>query len=707
MSAEGVHMKNDSLNKVLKECKRSADKGYKIAREREKYLSQTLAEAEDKVTAALNEFNSTKCYSDSLKEMLERQLTDINSEFSNLSAAFKDNLTELWQNLSEFSVTLFGRTMAGKSTLMEILTEGNGDSIGKGGQRTTRDIRTYKWNGLKITDVPGIGAFDGAQDEMIAFEAAKTADLILFLLTDNAPQPNEADWFNKVTALGKPVICIMNVKISISPTSNPRLVKYDFQQGFDKTRLENTKNQFLEFAGLYGQDWNSIPFVYVHLKSAFMAQHEQDPKKAEEFYRLSRIELLKDKIVEQIKSKGEFYRIKTFIDIISVPLLQSLENLLSHSQLNSEQGQTVLEKKEQFEDWRHSFRRDSKKRIDSCISSIKSDLSSEIAVFAEEHYDDKNADKAWTKLLEEWRIEERCISLLEGLEDKVNDKIREISREIEKEIEFRVHFSDGRSLRMDKIIDGKKICDWANIILSGGLGIAAGIAALAGAAAAGPLGGLAIAVAVVGTLGSFLFKSKDKKIKDARKRLESGLNNHISKQCEELKKTMNDSLELLIKERVDCLIDEMEKITTVVRALSDTQRNLAWGLNGQLLALNDSILSEAIRLIAADGLQYHILTAARIPGNSCVILLKKGEAFPKELTAKLSGLMSEKISFAYDDGKKNIISEILGPSVAKRRISIDKDIATVSVSNPTPEIINRVRLAQQLAQIHIVNSEVE
>lgn len=88
--------------------------------------------------------------------------------------------------MSKFSITLFGRTMAGKSTLMEILTEGNGETIGKGAQRTTRDVRKYTWNELEITDVPGIGAFEGEDDEQLAFEAAKTADLILFLITDDA-----------------------------------------------------------------------------------------------------------------------------------------------------------------------------------------------------------------------------------------------------------------------------------------------------------------------------------------------------------------------------------------------------------------------------------------------------------------------------------------------------------------------------------------
>ncbi len=39
---------------------------------------------------------------------------------------------------------------------MEFLRHGDGSSVGKGAPRTTRDVRTYPWHGLDITDVPGI-----------------------------------------------------------------------------------------------------------------------------------------------------------------------------------------------------------------------------------------------------------------------------------------------------------------------------------------------------------------------------------------------------------------------------------------------------------------------------------------------------------------------------------------------------------------------
>src|SRR5258708_634032 len=56
--------------------------------------------------------------------------------------------------LNRFTVTLFGRTMAGKSTIREALTRGDGSTIGVGAHRTTRNAREYPWNSLRIIDTP-------------------------------------------------------------------------------------------------------------------------------------------------------------------------------------------------------------------------------------------------------------------------------------------------------------------------------------------------------------------------------------------------------------------------------------------------------------------------------------------------------------------------------------------------------------------------
>ena len=429
-------------------------------------------------------------------------------------------------------------------------------------------------------------------------------------------------------------------------------------------------------------------------------------EKSRSFHEVSRIDYLKRRIVEQVRTKGEFYRIKTFIDIISNPILESMENLLEQSQINSVQGRTILAKKRQLGDWKNVFYRDGRAQIKSLIVKIKSELNGEIAAFAEDHFDDKNADKAWNKLLKSRKVEVRCQELLEDLEAKSNDKLKEISREITNELKFATSFEGDKSLRMHKIIDGKKLWDWSSIALGGGLSIAAGIAYLVGAAAAGPLGWAALAVSVVGIGGSFLFKSRDKKEFEARTRLEKKLRENVAQICDTLEKQMNKNLDSLVSVRIEGLMTEMDKINSVIFRLADTQKELAWGLNNHLLELNNQILTEAIRLIGAEGLQYHVQSVARIPGNTSLILLNDGTVFPKEQKEDLYKLIAERIGFIYDsDNKRVLISRVLGRDIDRNLINIEDKIgvAHIPLGDATPNMKNRVRLAQQFSRLLIMN----
>ena len=699
-------MEETNLKQVLKECNKAARIGYKIASAQEKNLNRALTSAQEKIQTTIIDFNSSPCYAPETTELLEVQLVEIGDAFNRLSFAYKEDLQNLRENLSKFSVTLFGRTMAGKSTLMEILTEGDGSSIGKGSQRTTRDVRKYTWNGLEITDVPGIGAFEGEDDEQIAFEAAKTADLILFLITDDAPQVAEAECFSRIVNFGKPIICIMNVKASIAVDKSLKLALRDVNKRFDMERLDKIRNQFLLFSEQFGQTWSHIPFVYVHLKSAYVALKTDDQEKSKSFHEVSRIDYLKKRIVEQVKTKGEFYRIKTFIDIISKPILESMENLLEQSQINSLQGRTILAKKRQLGAWKTVFYRDGKAQIKSLIVKIKSELNGEIASFAEDHFDDKDADKAWNKLFTLHKVEARCQELLEELEVKSNDKLKEISREITNELKFATSFECDKSLRMHKMIDGKKLWDWSSIVLGGGLSIATGIAYLVGAPVAGPLGWAALIVSVIGVGGSFLFKSRDKKEFEARMRLEKKLRENVAQICDTLEKQMNKNLDSLVYVRIEGLMTEMDKINSVIFRLADTQKELAWDLNDHMLELNSQILTEAIRLIGAEGLQYHVQSVARIPGNTTLILLNDGTVFPREQKEGLYRLMSEQIGFVYDsDNKRVLISRVLGREITRNQVNIEDKIGVVHIplGDASPNMKNRVRLAQQFSRLLIMN----
>lgn len=698
-------MDEENLERVLKECNKSAKIGYKIASAQEKNLERTLAAAQEKVQRTITDINCSPYRATEEVEPLEKQLAEIRDAFYHLSFEVNKELQNLGKNLSKFSITLFGRTMAGKSTLMEILTEGDGASIGKGSQRTTRDVRKYTWKGLEITDVPGIGAFEGEDDEKIAFRAARSADLILFLLTDDAPQAAEAECFSRIHDTGKPIICIMNVKASMAENKSLKLALRDVNKRFDKERLDKIRNQFLSFSEQFGQRWDNIPFIYVHLKSAYAALKTDDPERSGSFQRVSRIDNLKRQIVEQVRAKGKFYRIKTFIDTISNPILETMENLLEQSRINSVQGRAILAKKRQLEEWKNVFYHDAKNRIKSLIVKIKSELNGEIASFAEDHFDDQNADRAWNQLLKSRKVEVQCREFLEDLEAKCKDKFKEVSREIANELKFSTSSERDRSLRMQEIVDEKRIWNWSMITLSGGLSIAAIVAPLFGVAAL-PFSLALLAVSVIWAIGSYLFTSRNEKELEARRQLEKKLKENVQKICDTLEIQMNRNLDSLVSVKIERMITEMNKINSILFRLADTQKELSWGLNNHLLELNEQILTEAIRLIGAEGLQYHAQSVARIPGDTILILLSDGTVFPKEQKEDLHRLMEERINFVFDsDNKRVLISRILGRDIDRNRINIEEKIgvAHIPLKKASSDMKTRVRLAQQFSRLLITN----
>lgn len=72
----------------------------------------------------------------------------------------------------------------------------------------------------------------------------------------------------------------MNVKAAVSGEDDLELALWDIEDRFDRSRLDAIREEFLAYAAKYGQDWGGVPFVYVHLQSAFLAERTADRKSA-------------------------------------------------------------------------------------------------------------------------------------------------------------------------------------------------------------------------------------------------------------------------------------------------------------------------------------------------------------------------------------------------------------------------------------------
>ena len=705
-------MADTDLTKVLTECHEAARRGYELASDEKKVLDGILQSAEDKVRETALEYKISPCEVVGIGETLEGQLAEIQGAVDDLRMSFAEDLEVLERDLDKFSVTLFGRTMAGKSTLMEVLTEGDGSAIGMGAQRTTRDIRRYEWNGLAVTDVPGIGAYEGEEDTRLAFDAAKTADLIVFLLTDDAPQAVEADCFRQVKDLGKPVIVIMNVKVSVDSGKSLKLIERDMNRAFDFSRIEEIRRQFCRFAEPFGQDWSQVPFVAAHLKAAYEAVRcakEGNAEQAEFWTRMSRIDDLKSLICEEVEVRGRYIRVKTFADIIANPMIEALSELDWQSRMNVSQGKVIADKKHALEKRKESFVKEGRKRIESFMMRLKTELRTDIAVFAEDHYNDKMADLAWGDIIRSKNIEGRCRELLDDMEAEVDGIIQETMREMASELKYVSVDAVSRNFLTPALVDAKRIVSWTSLVVGGGGTVAAMILTFAGVeAAAGPVGWIAAGIGLAGGISLLFIESRGDKLAKARARLEKELTQSVNATCDSIWSQLEKNLNRLVSGKIDLVISELSKIGKVIDSLAVTQDSLADSLRLELRSLNmtftGNIASTVFGEEASSALMSVITTAARIPGV-CTLLVEESEgAAGGEILSKLSDLIAEDVKcITATDDTPQFISGVLDSIVSPENIVCENDESSVRIMTNEKDVrlYNRLKLAEQFMPYEI------
>ena len=710
MMEQNSRRTENDLTAALEACAISARRGYDIAIDGMEALKKSIHHMSEQLSNQIRTLKRSKFNDPKMMNDLIAQLSSIQSDFGAVPMKVAEEVGGLVKDT--FAITLFGRTMAGKSTLMEILIRGNGASIGLGGQRTTRDVRTYRYKNLQITDVPGIAAFEGAEDERVAYEAAKKGDLILFLITNDAPQAKEAECLDHILRLGKPVICLINVNVALrSPNDlNKGLFRRDMTKKFAPKRLRDLQEQFVAFGRQYGSDWSGIPCIPVHLKAAFLSQQDAFQEVRDEVYELSRFPLVEEYIIREVCARGSFYKFKTFLDAVAVPALTMVERLFRYSVQNLKQQELLGEKRANLASWISSFEADGEKRIETFLTNLRSSLKRSVAEFAEEHYDDQRAGDAWSAMLKKRNISGKAEELINQLGHECEAELREISRAICAEMRFSEQSFTNHSINMESIIDAKRMWNWFAAVGNGGLVI--------GALANwwNPGGWVLFGIAAASTLISFLFTDREKKVRDARRKLEKKLTEHIEEIIKQLRKDMNSCLQKnLIKEYVLPMQRVVYKIESSVSKLSEAQRNTARMLNDKLRKINTELLKAAFDHIGRDGMMRHIGKVARIPGDTVMMDCTQGGVLPHSAQDELAALLREQVlciegcDDVYDVLREAIWSPDIPPKeIWESRIVTSVGHAPCCVSIPQLDVSDaalrsRIRLAQQLTEMVVMN----
>ena len=109
-------MQYDNLQQALEQCKKYAGEGRQLATEAVEKLKSSVDNVLRQLEAQINDIKSCDFVDDAPEQMLNEQYKSFKSEAENIT---QKQLNDQIESLcDEFSITLFGRTMAGKSTLM-------------------------------------------------------------------------------------------------------------------------------------------------------------------------------------------------------------------------------------------------------------------------------------------------------------------------------------------------------------------------------------------------------------------------------------------------------------------------------------------------------------------------------------------------------------------------------------------------------------
>ena len=495
-----------SLEQTLAQCADATETGYQLASKHIEENFNIVAQARAELDRISRDLPANNQDTASIVEKMGECIADLErSQESRLQQA------ELHRhNMATFNITLFGRTMSGKSTLMEILTHGCGESIGKGAQRTTKDVRPYPWKGLTITDVPGIAAYQGEEDEIAAHEAAEKADLVLFLVCES-PQPIETKHLTRLRQQGHRILGIYNVNKALGTPAARKLFIRDQDKIFDPTVMDEVSRQFNELAEQYSPG-NALPLISTHLLSKFKSDRMEPGNERNQLDIASRFWQVESIIVKEVATNGKFLRTKKFLELAATATREGMDNTREYARHGQKLQQAFSGQAQQLQYWQNQFTRKANSDIDRLIQRTVGDLRDQIPTFANQHYEDKNLADLWNKQVQSARINGQARETQRRLSDECRQRIEIIIGELQEEIRLVNINLQNADIQPTRIRDTRKWWNWSTISGSAALSIGGSLLITT------PIGwamlGVGAILGVASVLGR-LFNSKDSKRREA------------------------------------------------------------------------------------------------------------------------------------------------------------------------------------------------
>lgn len=608
----------DEYIQALNECK-------KVAEKQALYVSKKLTNLKNILRDSNENLNIFTNQAETLEELKDESLTsllnNLNQTISeNLSTGItniKNSIDRKKENLSTFTVTLFGRTKAGKSTIREALTNGDGESIGKGAQRTTRDIKEYYWNNLRIIDTPGISAYEGEEDVRIAESIIDESDLILFLVTNDSIQETEFEKLVQLKSQNKPIIILLNVKVDIDDEIFREIFLNEYRDVVSLNGQAGHVERIREYSKKYLGSSN-IEILPIHALSAFKSTKVGDKDLSRELYNASNINKVKFMLRELIVNQGKQKRVLSFRDDY-IYYLRSLENIYwsSYKEIKP-RIRYIQSKHNEIKKWFGEFKNKGFETIDGEVSQIFTQLASEVDSFVDNYAGDKNAEKVWNTKVESYKIQEKINRIYRDLFEEATRHLNEFARQITFEasnLNFNNDMGDIGDLK--KGIMGK-VARWGGVALD-----VAWVVSLTNFW--NPAGWVSALIGVGGailTLFSWLTGNDSKKFDRKKSEIKSDMKKQINKMAKDTNKQLRDAfkknivshlyqqINVQLAENIELLFRYLEMIKESAISLRDEEKGENVSLFKLLykLTYNRKFDNLMIKIAREQGIMSKILT---------------------------------------------------------------------------------------------------
>jgi transcription antitermination factor NusA-like protein/predicted GTPase len=602
-----------------------------------------------------------------------------------------------------FSVALFGRTMAGKSTVREALTRGDGSTIGKGAQNTTRKTGEYWWHRLRVLDAPGIATADDdlrAHLDQEARSAFARADLVLFMLSSDGIQQEVFRGLAEIRDRAKPVVFVLNYKLDLTKAVyRRRFIKHgglESPKVRDAIRGHEARLRRFAVAEL-GMPERDVRVIPVHAQAAFLGRHASTGDERE-LLELSRIEAVSGALVDHVVEKGTLRRAQTMLDAASFEVAGVVELMRNEAREVRRKGRYTKDKFAELDGWLDEFIDARNTRALSDAKAMVAPLRRSVSSFVDDNIERRDVAKRWKRLVDGHGLPGKVDAWRASAAAELTQHLEEFARQIDLESSLDLKAGPGPS-QYDPW-DVKRGLGWVS---AGSMAVTSVL--LTGAALnwwnpAGWVMGALAGVSIAAGLLSWFSSSREEKL--AKRRAEA---------AGQLRDSVDDIAASIAKQMKSWFYDSITR--GVVQPLRAETKTMCHGMDSigrQLFKLSHKLSDQVDELdrrlltvaLESTGENTKVIRAARQPGAASKVLV---ESVPdRRAVADAGRALGERIDTVLDAEPRHMVVGALEPArvwpddvqLLKRQYLVHVDKAEIGRAIGRKGI--NVRLAGRLVQ---------